>query len=76
MTLDQVLSSAETLPRDEQEILEDLLRKTQNTLSIRTVSGAPAYLMAGSIAWPTRPVALACRSAGSGDKRLGGLEKN
>ena len=27
VTLDQVLTSAETLPRDEQEMLEDLLRK-------------------------------------------------
>ena len=27
MTLDQVLTSAETLPRDEQEMLEELLRK-------------------------------------------------
>ena len=27
ITLDKVLTSAETLPRDEQEMLEDLLRK-------------------------------------------------
>jgi hypothetical protein len=27
MTLDKVLTSAETLPRDEQEMLEELLRK-------------------------------------------------
>ena len=29
ITLDKVLTSAETLPRDEQEMLEDLLRKRQ-----------------------------------------------